>query len=139
MAGKGRAPKDPSHRINRHAPSRGEWTDLADPAPDPDQLPDYRQWTERTRMAWQAWWADPVSSQWSVGDRDLVLHLAEVHERWMDRESAQIVQEIRQLREHLGLTPKGRQDRRWRYQQDAEVVDLPTPQQRERSVRAVEA
>jgi hypothetical protein len=64
-----------------------------------------------------------VSTRWSAADRDLVLHLADVYEHWARQPSASIAAEVRQLRDNLGLSPKGRQDRRWRLM-EAELVEL---------------
>ena len=52
-----------------------------------------------------------------------MLHLADVYEQWIRQPSASIAAEVRQLRDNLGLSPKGRQDRRWRIVQ-AEVIDM---------------
>lgn len=88
-------------------------------------------WSPRTRRAWKTWWADPVSSQWSDADKDLAEHLADVYEAWIREPMPTGASEIRQLRDSLGLSPKGRQDRRWRLAAPAEVADL----ERERTER----
>lgn len=129
MAGRGPAPKAPEQRRRRNEPTAGEWITIPlDRRPKAPPMPargkGRGQWSPRTRRAWKAWWADPVSSQWSDADRDLVEHLADVYEAWGRDPMPTAASEIRQLRDSLGLSPKGRQDRRWRLAAPAEVVDL---------------
>src|SRR5688572_14770614 len=118
MAGRGPAPKAPAERRNHHEPQRGDWTLVLAHDNKPPKLPPRGKgrgaWSPRTRAAWNAWWSDPVSPLWSEGDRDLVLHLADVFELWIREGMSSFASEVRQLRDHLGLTPKGRQDRRWK-------------------------
>lgn len=148
MAGAGKAPKAPSERRNRTPPQRGEWIELpASAGTKPPALPKRPKgfaWSPRSKQAWRSWWTDPVSSQWSDGDRDMVLHLLYVHESWVRDPTVSAAAEIRQLRDNLGLSPKGRQDRRWRILPIAEVADLDkareekTAQRRKREIRAVD-
>ena len=44
-------------------------------------LPDRRTRDRLTRMAWDAWWADPVSEAWTVGDRPILVELADAYDR----------------------------------------------------------
>jgi len=53
----------------------------------------------------------------------LVLFLAELYELRIERSTIRLANEIRQVRDSLGLSPKGRQDRRWRIPQ-ADVIDI---------------
>lgn len=129
MAGRGPAPKPSGARRNKSAPRRGDWEELRPPEGDPPKLPPRGKgrgsWSERTRRAWNAWWSDPVSTKWTPSDRELVEHLADVFEEWVrDPETAGRATEVRQLRDVLGLTPKGRQDRRWSIAPPADVEDL---------------
>src|SRR6185295_17635171 len=117
MAGRGPAPKGRGDRRNHHAPQRGDWTELHPPTSPPPALPPRGKgrghWSPWTRAAWKSWWSDPASTQWTEADRDLVLHLADVYEWWVRESTATLASEVRQLRDALGLSPKGRQDRRW--------------------------
>jgi hypothetical protein len=129
MAGRGPAPKAPDQRRRRNEPTAGEWVTLtADDVPKPPSLPSRGKgrghWSPRTRRAWKQWWSDPVSLQWGPGDRDLVEHLADIYEEWVRDPMPTSASEIRQLRDSLGLSPKGRQDRRWRFAPLADVVAL---------------
>lgn len=149
MAGSGRAPKAPEDRRNRTPPQRGEWIELpASAGRKAPALPKRGKgaghWSARTRRAWKAWWLDPVSSQWSDGDVDLVWHLLYLHESWIREPTVSAAAEIRQLRDNLGLSPKGRQDRRWRIAPVAEVAaiekarDDRVAERRRRTIRAVD-
>lgn len=129
MAGTGRAPKAGVDRRNHHSPQRGEWTDLQEPQGKPPSLPERGKgrgrWSPRTTRAWDAWWSDPASTQWGSAEVDLLEHLADVYEEWVREPRSSMASEVRQLRDSLGLTPKGKQDRRWRVTPAAEVVELP--------------
>jgi len=63
---------------------------------------------------------------WGPADVDLAEHLCFIHESWVRTSTASLLSEIRQVRDALGLTPKGKQDRRWRVAPPAEIVDLDT-------------
>jgi hypothetical protein len=110
-------PSLPGVRLNRSQPRRGDWLMLPAAGGDVPALPERGDgrgdWSDRTRRAWASWWKDPASPQWSEADRDLVEHLADVYEEWVRKPRAAMATEIRQLRDSLGLTPKGKQDRRW--------------------------
>lgn len=141
MAGRGPAPKDPDQRRRANAPAAGEWITL--PAKTHFRVPKlptrgkgFGPWSARTRAAWKAWWTDPAATQWGEGDRDLVVHLAYLYEQWVREPTVSAAGEIRQLRDSLGLSPKGRQDRRWRYAPQAEVADLDTEREKRPRSRA---
>lgn len=146
MAGRGKAPKAVGDRRNKTAPQRGDWVELRPiEKPNVPALPargkGRGRWSIRTTRAWRAWWSDPASTQWGEADRDLVEHLADVYEAFVREASASLAAEIRQLRDSLGLTPKGRQDRRWVIVV-GEVVDLEAEREQrapaKRRLRAVD-
>lgn len=127
MPGVGRPPKDPSQRRNRNQPRRGDWvtlTPLDNPVVPDMPAPPGEAWSERSIRSWENWWKDPASQMWVGSDVDLVEHLLFVHERWVIKGTAGLLSELRYLRESLGLTPKGKQDRRWKVQDPAEVHDI---------------
>ena len=146
MAGRGRAPKPQNERRNKSKPQRGDWQELTAPLSKPPALPTRGKgrgvWSARTKRAWRAWWTDPVSGQWSPSDIELAEHLADCMEEWVREPIAGRASEIRQLRDVLGLTPKGRQDRRWKIA-EPEVIDLdsrrPSAVERMEKLRAREA
>jgi hypothetical protein len=44
-------------------------------------LPDRRTRDRLTRTAWDAWWSDPVSEAWTVGDKPILIELADAYDR----------------------------------------------------------
>lgn len=131
MAGTGRAPKAPEQRRNHHDPRRGEWQRIFAPTKAPPKMPARGKgrgsWSTRTTKAWKSWWRDPASTMWTAADVDLVEHLADVFEEWVRDPRASVAAECRQLRDSLGLTPKGRQDRRW-FVSSAPITDEEEPE-----------
>lgn len=114
MAGQGRAPKPPEQRRNHHAPRAGEWVDMPPLARSVlPSLPD-GSWSGRTHAAWAAWSADPATGMYGPADIQLAIDLAYIYEAWVLDPIAALASEIRQRQDSLGLSPKGRQDRRWR-------------------------
>ncbi len=124
----GPAPKAAAVRRNHHPPLRGEWIDLPTALPKTPTLPNRGKgrgsWSARTRRAWKAWWRDPACTQWGPADLDLLEHLADIHEEYVRERRTNTASEIRQVRDSLGLTPKGKQDRRWRVRPIGEVVEM---------------
>jgi len=118
MAGRGRAPKDPSKRRNRAVPQRGEWVDLKPlekaVLPElPATLQDDKPWPEETKEAWRMWRRDAVTSRYSDSDIAFALDTIRVHAR-MPTTAA----EVRMRMDILGLSPKGKRDNRWRVAED---------------------
>lgn len=108
MAGQGPPPKDKRRRGN--APARGEWVDLgALLEPVLPKLP-RGKWTAATKIAWESWRKDPVTSQYTVADISYALDTIRLHNE-MTPSSAN---EVRLRMDALGLTPKGKRDLRWR-------------------------
>lgn len=114
MAGRGPAPKALEQRRNHHDPLRGEWIDVP-PLDGPvlPALPD-EQWSARTLRAWESWSADPVTALYGASEIQLAVDLAYVYEEWAGKGGSNIAGEIRQRLDGLGLSPKGKQERRWR-------------------------
>lgn len=130
MAGTGPAPKDPAQRRNRHEPKRGEWTNL--PPLEHPVLPDLPlgEWSERTNTAWDAWRQDRATTQYGPAEIQVAIDLAYIYEEWVREPSASLAGEIRQRQDSLGLTPKGKQDRRWRVIDPEEEGTTPKPKPR---------
>ena len=128
MAGRGPAPKDPSQRRRRNEPMRGEWVELP-PLKAPILGPVDPEWGRETDEMWEAWRADPVTTQWSPADIAFATQTA----RLMDAGAPP--NELRLRMDSLGLTPKGKRDLRWRLV-EAPAVEAPVPVG-ERQLRAV--
>lgn len=118
MAGRGPAPKLPSQRRNTTKPQRGEWVDLQPVTEPVPKLPRGR-WSARTKAAWESWWTDRASTQWTEADRHSVVELAYLHGE-LAGGRVTVAAEIRQRMDGLGLTQKGKRDLRWRV---AEAVE----------------
>ncbi len=119
MAGQGPAPKAARRRSNE--PARGDWIELR-PLVSPvlPALPEFEGdevWRQATRVAWDAWRADPVTAMYSVADVSYALDTIVLHNA-MTPSSAN---EVRLRMDALGLTPKGKRDLRWRVAPDAPV------------------
>ncbi len=121
MPGQGTAPKLPEQRRRSNAPARGEWTELpksgvGPPKPNP-------AWSARVVTAWDAWWNDPASTQWTEADVEAVHALAEL----MDDGLVKHAGEIRLRTDALGLSQKGKRDMRWRIVEAEEEAEPKKP------------
>lgn len=116
----GPAPKAKEARRRVNVPARGEWTNLERrvlPVPDVPA----GEWHARAVESWRLWWSDPAASQWDESqEAELVELLALSHEFWCGNTAR--APEMRLRADGLGLTLKGKQDRRWR------VVPPETPE-----------
>lgn len=106
-----RGPLPKEARRRRNQPARGDWVELG-PLEDPvvPDLPADVIWRGETRLAWAAWWSDPVSAQWSPADVAYAGDTIRLHNDWLRSQMG----ELRQRMDALGLTPKGKKDLRWR-------------------------
>jgi len=128
MPGRGPAPKDASQRRRTNTPTRGEWTEVR--APAKPVIPTLAKaapapsggWPARSKAVWESWRQDPATTVWGPGDLAAAVELIYVHAGWVELGPASLAAEIRMRSEALGLSPKGKQDRRLRV-----VVDEPMP------------
>jgi hypothetical protein len=127
----GPAPKPPGQRRRRNAPARGDWivlpeTDSARPVPSLVRLAPEVSWTGATKRWWKAIWRTPMSTQWGDGDYPVLVELAYLRQLFMPsvmtdesggkvfvQGDARLAPEVRHRSDAFGLTPKGRQERRW--------------------------
>lgn len=124
MAGRGRAPKPSAERRNHHVPQRGDWIEL--PPLKGSVLPvlPKDEWSSRTRAAWKAWRSDPATGMYGPAEVQLTVDLAYVYEQWVKDGTAALAAELRQRQDGLGLSPKGKQDRRWRVGAEVEAQEI---------------
>lgn len=123
MAGTGPAPSE--NRRRRNEPTRGDWIEIPQvntaKAPRMPAAP-RGGWASGTKLAWKSWYADGASTMWGPGEGELVRQLAYLHHDLETMEGthgkASLAAEIRQRCDGLGLTFKGKQDRRWRVTRD---------------------
>jgi len=113
MAGRGRAPKDASARINNHAPTRGELTSADAPKwtgtiPTPPHC-----LTPAALEAWATWFGAWFSAHWTAGDLPGLRQMAKLYAA-VDGGDFTRAGELRLWMDTFGITPKGQQDRRWK-------------------------
>ena len=113
LAGQGRNLKKPDQRRNRAAPRLGEWTQLPSegcqgPIPSLAGLglsKDTHEW-------WKTIWRSPMATQWNEADVPALKELAILRDRLLDGKVS-LAAEVRLRSDLFGLTPAGRQQRRW--------------------------
>ena len=81
-------------------------------------------WSARTKSAWAAWRADPASGMYGSAEVQVAIDLAYIYEQWVREPRAALAAEIRQRQDALGLSPKGKQDRRWRVPRAADASEV---------------
>jgi hypothetical protein len=67
---------------------------------------------KESRRWWRKIWRSPMATQWVEGDIPALQELAVLRERLMDGKIS-IAAEVRLRSDLFGLTPSGRQSRRW--------------------------
>ena len=135
MAGRGPAPKKPENRTNHHAPLRGEWVTLPEKPfrGDKPDLPRVKGGLlESSKRMWADWWESPMAHMWSRSDWPVLVQLLMMSDR-VNRALntgeffpgyASMVTEARYLRDHLGLSEKGRRELRWELPGDSQAEAL---------------
>ena len=130
MPGTGPAPSEKRRRTNE--PARGDWVELG--PLEKSVLPDLPRrakgegaWPAMTRLAWESWRQDPVTSQYSISDIAYALDTIRLHAVMTPSTAG----EVRLRMDALGLTPKGKRDNRWRI-----TTDPPEPEKPKRSSRS---
>lgn len=139
----GPAPKHPSKRARRNAPEAGEWVTLpAEPYEGP--RPEYEP-ADHMAGIWEAWWSSPMAHMWEQSDWPFLILLLKLTDEAMNSDDAiRATAEMRQWADKFGLTPEGRQKRRWMLpsasvEEDGTVRERPeTGDRRERVLRLVE-
>lgn len=122
-------PKRPEQRRNRNPKQGGEWVVLKQPyeGPIPD-LPPIHPWSADTRRWWEAVWRSPMATQWLEADAYSLAILALARQALLEGDTRiTVAAEVRQMTDDFGLTPKGRQLRRWIVtEEDAARAGYPT-------------
>jgi hypothetical protein len=109
-------PPKPAHLRRNRNRKAGEWVVLGGGYSGPiPELPPIYEWSEDTLRWWRAIWGTPMATQWNVaGDAEALSILALVRQRFLEGDTrVAVATELRQLTDDFGLSPKGRQLRRW--------------------------
>lgn len=119
MAHAGQSPK--LNRQRKQAPARGDWKQLEallrPLIPDLDEIPvpdicGEAGWPYTSKMYWSSWRKSPVTALWTEDDVALAIDTITAHAEAASGGRGAPPSEIRLRMESLGLTPKGRTDRR---------------------------
>lgn len=112
-------PPPKQQRRRRNEPAAGEWITLPEgkrPGRRP-ALPKAKL-TVETKEQWAEWWASPMAWMWSAAEVPALRRLLLLVEQFNTALSAtgmlEAVKEIRLQEDRFGLSPKGRQQLRWR-------------------------
>ena len=106
-------PKPADQRRNRNRKQAGEWIVLDEVYSGPiPQLPKTFEWSDDTRRWWSSIWRSQMATQWLEADAEALSLLALVRQRFLEGDM-RLAQEVRLASDDFGLTPKGRQRRRW--------------------------
>jgi hypothetical protein len=110
----GRVPKLPEQRRNRTPPRAGEWVRLPasgrrGPVP---RLSKSLGLSKATHEWWRAIWHTPMALMWHSKDEPALIELALLRDRFLDGKTG-LAPEIRLRSNAFGLTPAGREQRRW--------------------------
>lgn len=114
MPGNGPAPKQADQRRRRNKPAAGDWVHLPiegrkGKAPI---LPKDLDLSAATHKWWQEIWKTPMATQWTDGDVPALIELAMLR-NYLMMGVAKLANEVRLRSDQFGLTPEGRQKRRW--------------------------
>lgn len=137
---RGPLPK-PEHARRRRTPPVHDWTELPDPYSGPiPTLPSGGDWTTHTRRWWNRIWRTRAASMWTPEDRPALEELALLRQAFWQGGHQALAGEIRLRSDALGLTPRGRQQLRWRVTElEPEPTRAPMARDpRSRRLRAVD-
>lgn len=119
---RGPAPKKPENRRRTNKPVRGEWE--AAPGNGWQHGPIPKAPTglmPASREAWGVWFRSWIAAHWLPEDLPGLRQMIRVYDQ-VERGEFQRAGELRIELDTFGLTPKGRQDRRWAPPQATEVA-----------------
>lgn len=134
-------PKPDSQRARTNAP-QFDWVRLpASGNPKPVPAIPFGNWLPQSVAWWERHWSHPCAMMWRDDDpcHERLLAFADILHRERRMHSAQVLTELRQLEDRLGLNPKARLQLRWMIVDDegqptelAAVKDIGTARKPER-------
>lgn len=143
MAGRGRAPKQPTERRNEHEPIRGEWRPTPGLGWQHGSLPKPpTRLTKAATEAWTVWMRAWFAAHWTPDDLPGLRQVVRLYDQ-VERGEFTRASELRLQMDTYGITPKGQQDRRWAPPKaedtpvDNKRTDAPTAADPYRHLRAV--
>lgn len=106
-------PKPKNQRRNRNPKLAGDWVQLPKEGYQ-GQIPSVAGLglNRDSQAWWRKIWRSPMATQWNEGDVPALNELAMLRERLMDGQIS-VAPEVRLRSDQFGLTPAGRQGRRW--------------------------
>lgn len=122
----GPPPKPPEERRRRNKPAAGEWRTLPATPYEGDKPKMPSGLGSPAKRTWQAWWSSPIAHElgpnrsfW-MGLERLILLIDAWYKAGAD--DTKMLAEIRQHEDRFGLSPKGMQQLRLRYQSDEDAA-----------------
>ena len=106
-------PKPKNQRRNRNPKLAGDWVQLPKEGYQ-GRIPSVAglRLNRDSQRWWRKIWRSPMATQWNEGDVPALKELAMLRERLMDGKIS-VAAEVRLRSDLFGLTPAGRQARRW--------------------------
>ena len=135
----GPAPKPPDQRRTRHKPRAGEWQAAPGIGWQHGKVPALPSGLSAdSRRAWKAWFASWAASFWKPEDESALRTAITLYDEMMRKPSASHATALGQYLDRFGLTPKGRQDRRWLQPETmTQQQETPTTDDKYRRLRVV--
>ena len=109
---RGNPPKPTHQRRNRNPLRAGEWILLPEGRKGPAPSCAGYGLNRASQTWWRSIWRSPMATQWVDGDVPALLELAVLRERLLDGKIS-VAPEVRLRSNEFGLSPAGRQSRRW--------------------------
>ena len=107
-----RPPKPAHQRRNRNPLKGGDWVSLPEPYRGPIPSCAGHGLSRETQAWWRQIWRSPMATQWLEGDVPALLELAVLRQQLLDGKVS-VADEVRLRTNQFGLSPAGRQQRRW--------------------------
>lgn len=106
-------PKHPEQRVNRAKKQGGDWIVLPKEG-FKGKIPSVEGFglSAQSKKWWNQIWRSPQATQWTEEDVPALIELAILRERLLDGKVS-VAAEVRLRSDLFGLTPAGRQARRW--------------------------
>jgi hypothetical protein len=105
-------PKPKDQRRNRNPKRSGDWILLSETYKGKIPSVEGLGFGKEAKKWWRTIWRSKVATQWTDEDIPALIELALLRERLLDGKLS-VAAEVRLRSDQFGLTPSGRQQRRW--------------------------